>query len=619
MEAQDLEHLYDANGSPVRSATQYFEDAYNALIFGKSDSMQGIEINDSTDSLHPETSNYVNPVNELGSPGLNFRELDHQNEATQQRRVKPELSQTSASQPTTRVEDALTDEDPVILAVSKSVSGRLDHIPQYRENLHGQTASTPNVKPWKTLDVKPKGEVRFHPDGMDYRENATGEWLPAVYHYQLRQQYVSESIPSHREYRFPDPQGRDAFDITTYHPDNKDWGPAWPNRPQILQRFARDGYSGPDYEPEVLTDRGRVVIDQENHTVKAWRELPLCISSKVPGYKMEAWRRLNPRLTIPDFMARMVKTERQHLSDRNKLSMRMTRFRLKGACISWIEREGCLAIRDYMSKLIGPACVAANSTAAFGRDLTDAEIAEVLAVNKGKHPERRRWKAKLEDMGREPGSKEHPVVLGSDDEEGKDDLGTNEEGAHAQALVPKRETTIAPPPVRPAAYLTEASRTNEQTSEIMPQRQQLRDIRRHMHATPQSSSRAVPYNAVGSSTIHRPPQITQLSRYRRYGDDAADFLRADPRFNAPRNEAEAASIQRALQFTRDDFILNYSEEAPLTDHRQCYASQWQELRIAFWHRWLFPGAPPRLTVINVWGDTVMEWRPPMRDDGQRNP
>lgn len=614
MEAQDLGNPYDGDASLVCPATQYFEDAYNAILFGSSNDMQGNEINDDDVPLPPEPLGAGNPVNGLGSPGLNYREVSHKNEAMQQQWTDSGLSQTALPQ---SAEDAAAGQSPVFITKSSCISRKLADIPEYREGTTAQ--SMPNTKRC-VLDCKKKGEVRLLPIGMDYRENAGEKWIPAVYHYQLREQYILGSIPSEEGYDFPDPRGRDHLDITSYHPDNKDWGPDWPNRPRILQRFARDRYSVPYYDPGVLTDRGRVVIDQENYPVKGFRELPLCISSKVPGYKMEAWRRLNPNITIPDFMARMPKTDRPHLTDRNKLSMRMTRFRLRGACISWIEREGCPAIKEYMSKLIGPACVAANSTAGFGRDLTDAEIAEVVVVNKGKHPERRRWRAKLEDIGQETGSKHHPVVLGSDEEgeEIEEEGVSMHEDEYIQAPILEQEAAMAAPSARLAVQLAEASQKNGSLPEAKPQRLQLRDPRGRMSEIPQSCSRPIARTLVGPPT-NEIPQVSRLCEYRRYGAAAANVFRNDPRYVPPRNEAEAASIQQALRFTRDDFILHYSEEAPLTDNRQCYASQWQDLRIAFWHRWGFPGEPPRLSSISNWGDTVMDWRPPVRNDDQQNP
>lgn len=607
MKAQDLESPYEEDASLVCPATQFFEDAYNAMIFNSSNDMQGNENNDDGVPLPAEPLSADEPVNEVGPPGTNYHVVDLQNEAVEQQ-------QANAGLPRTSTEDTAAGESPVFLSESSCMPRELTDIPEYREDPTAQVPSMPSTRRCVS-DCKKKGEVRFLPIGMDYRENAGEKWMPAVYHYQLREQYILSSMPSGEGYDFPDPRGRDIFDITSYHADYKDWGPSWPNRPRILQRFARDGYSVSYYDPGILIDRGRVVIDQENHPVKGFRELPLCISSKVPGYKLEAWRRLNPNITIPDFMARMPKTDKPHLTDRNKLSMRMTRFRIRAACISWIEREGCLAIKEYMSKLIGPVCVAANSTAGFGRDLTDAEVAEVVAINKGQHPERRRWRTKVEDKGQQTGSKQHPVVLGSE-EEGEEEVSIREGDGYNQAPV-KQETAMAAPSTHSDAHLTEASQINGSLSETMPQHQGLGDRSRRMSAMLQRSARPTPRNFVGPPTSEI-PQVSRLCEYRRYGAAAANIFRNDPRYLAPRNEAEAASIQQALRFTRDDFILHYSEEAPLTDNRQCYASQWQDLRIAFWNRWCFPGEPPRLSTIIDWGNTVMEWRPPGRNSGQRN-
>ena len=607
MEARDHTQPSDSLPSPVCPATNFFEDAYNMMEFDDTDYMQEVEINDGDGPQCLETLTRSSPLDVLGAPELNCRETDHQDQAVRDPQVESEKPQISAFQTVHKHENAPARQRSVSPITSGSIPRGLTDIPRAQEDRSTRTPFIPQALPARVLESRGRGEVRVHAAGIDFRETTAEKWLPAVYHYNLRRQYILQTAGN--EYDFPDPPGKDILDITTYHPDYKDWGPAWSNRPQILKRFTRNEYPIPSYDPGVLIDRGRVVIDQENHAVKAWKELPLCISSKVPGYKMEAWRRLNPRIQICDFLARMVKMEKPLNSNRNKLSMRMTRFRLKGACISWVEREGCPAIKAYMSDLIGPACVAANSTVNFGRDLTDAEVAKAVAANKGKFPERRRGKVKLESGEQEHGTRQHPLVLVSDEDE-EEEVKTDEEDGYIVAPTPKRLKPTAAPLARPAACLTEASRPNSNESMVVPQRRRLRNFREHTGAAIPSSSGFYPYDMLGSSFTPGNSQHPRLQNPRRYVDAAAISIRANPIFTAPRNQAEAASIQQALQYTRDDFILHYSEEAPLTDVRQSYAMQWNELSVAFLQRWFFPGRPPRLTSIDNWGDTVMNWLPP---------
>lgn len=590
MEAQDHEQSFDGPPSPVCPMTHYFEDAYNAMGFDDTDYMQDIEMDDSNIPRQIEPSIHDIPVIVVDSPKSNHG---------------AEVLQTANSLFTSQTGYDPLGQGPVTPTASGDISRRLADIPASRY-IPGQTSLRP--RRWLSNSTRPKGQVRVHSTGMDYQESPGDEWLPAVYHFNMRRQYILYSF-STDNYVHPDPQGSGgSLDITTYHPDQQTWGPAWQDRPPILKRFVRGDYLGSSYEPAVLTDRGCVVIDQDNHAVKAWSELPLCISSKVPGWKMEAWRRMNPKISILDFAARMVKMDKPLDSARNKLSMRMQRFRLKGACITWVEREGCQAIKNYMTNLIGPACVAANSIEAFGRDLTEAEMAQATRANKGRFPQRSRHKAKVEFPALESGSKQQPLVLESDDGE-DEEVTTDEDDEFIDALVPTQRLPLAAPP---GLFQTIAN-----VSEVIPQRLVPRGglaPRFQNSYRPPARDIAEPSPA---ATIPRRPffQETDLRTHHNRGRES---IRADPRFKEPRNEAEAVSIQRALRFTRDEFVLHYSEEAPLTDTRQSYWLQLQELRVAFVQRWSFRGPLPLLASIEDWGNTVMDWRPPGQYCDQQN-
>ena len=585
MEAQDREQPFNGPPPPVCPITHYFEEAYNAMGFDDTDYTQDIEMDDSSITQQIESPNRDIPVIVVDSPKFNHGAEDLQTPNY------PSTSQTGY--------DPLS-QGPVTPTASGDIPRRLADIPA-AGCLLGQTAL--RSRRWISNSARPKGQVRFHSTGMDYQESPGDEWLPAVYHFNLRRQYILYSF-SIDQYTHPDPQGNGGpIDITTYHPDQKTWGPAWQDRPPILKRFVRGEYLGSSYEPAVLTDRGRVVIDQDNHAVKAWSELPLCISSKVPGWKMEAWRRINPKISIFDFLARMVRTDKPLDSERNKLSMRMQRFRLKGACITWVEREGCEAIRDYMTNLIGPACVAANSIEAFGRDLTEAEMAQATRANKGRFPQRSRHKGKFEPPALDGGSKQQPLVVESDEEEAEEIM-TDEDDEYIQVPVPTQRLPLAAPPG--------PTQVNANGSEVISERPQRVVPRGFLDPRSQNSYRRPAWEIAEPSTAHTIPRgpVFQKEDLRTHHRRGRESIRADPRFKEPCNEAEALSIQRALRFTRDEFVLHYSEEAPLTDIRQSYWLQLQELRVAFVQRWSFRGPLPLLASIEDWGDTVMDWRPP---------
>ena len=690
MDERDAGRQADSAFSPVSPYPGSFQNYYDTMSFVASNCMQDIEYTDRGISVQTEARNGLDTANPRSSQGLDisegvvalsegvtinvlgapepsvsrsfevwddnkadnipespapaYQELGHHNGAFQEYRAEPETFWGSSAQPNSK-QESMPDGQPLIQRFTS-----INEVPE--TFLPTQPSATRNVTVSRMYDVKPRGEVRFYATGMDYRESASERWLPAVYHYDLRQQYILQTITD-EEYAFPDPPGTDPDDITSYLKDNKDWGPDWHQRPLILKRFARTNFPVPSYEPGALVDNGRVVIDQENHAVVAWRELPLCISSKVPGYKLEAWRRLNPRITIFDFLARMVKTDKPASSERNKLSMRMTRFRLKGACISWVEREGCSQIKEYMCNLIGSECVATNSTEDFGRDLTEVEIRQATAANRGRFPGRRRTKNKLKSLGQVPGSMQHPLAVDSDEEYGvvkiEDDEEEEDEGlrgpfakrqrnkGHAvmvkdkgadgfRASIPRGPESTARSTVRSAANSTQPPQSEQNTLELGGEIRQLHRVVKHSNAASQSPAIASSRNGrrlanvARSSAAHgdfmrNSRQQHEASVQRNAQQPQAHhpaLVQLDPRRMVPRNEAEADSIQQALRCTRNEFLSYYAEEAPLTDRRQCYAYQYEELRIAFILRWSFAGQAPQPTSVEDWGDTVFDWSYPAR-------
>ena len=62
----------------------------------------------------------------------------------------------------------------------------------------------------------------------------------------------------------------------------------------------------PTYKVEWMFHEGRVVLSLDNHPIKDYKDIPLTVSSRVEGALMEAIRRLDPRIIIPDFWARLL-------------------------------------------------------------------------------------------------------------------------------------------------------------------------------------------------------------------------------------------------------------------------------------------------------------------------
>jgi len=251
-------------------------------------------------------------------------------------------------------------------------------------------------------DNQPKGLVqftRFRNSQVQWRNSDREHWRSAVYHYQLRQKYVVQQDPLDR-FDVARAMGNEQYDVTTYLGLWRHWRPnrkdGWQGvQAEVLYRFERDGYPIPNYTPEYLMDEGRIVLDLDNHPVKNWRELPLCLSSALEGSDIETVRRINPGITLIDIRARMPKhtltgprkDKVTPLFGLTALGNRTVRFREKNVCPSWLERTGSDRLRDYVWSLMSQQQRNAKSTQGLGM-LTELQLAEFKEQTKGKFLER---------------------------------------------------------------------------------------------------------------------------------------------------------------------------------------------------------------------------------------
>ncbi len=179
--------------------------------------------------------------------------------------------------------------------------------------------------------------------------------------------------------------------------------------------------------------QGMVVLNHQNNPVLNWA-IPATLSSKTPGWKMEAWKRtwgltqedskyamcrlLNiangvlvrarmPRYTFKDVNG--TKT-RMTLPDKNTIiNMSMQRFRDRAGCISWTKRQASDTLRIGIMKLMKAGNfdpTLTNSTEGFGRDLTLEEQKEVKKGNKGQFLSRAGARQVPEDVRRQRQQKE---------------------------------------------------------------------------------------------------------------------------------------------------------------------------------------------------------------------
>ncbi|KAL8777028.1 MAG: hypothetical protein Q9213_008035 [Squamulea squamosa] len=214
-----------------------------------------------------------------------------------------------------------------------------------------------------------KGKARHTSLGLEYFYD--DEWIPACYHSDIRHKIFkhTEAMGSYVE---EPTSGADEFDRTAYKPEQRDWVFSDRNkRSDVLFIWENPG-NAPDYTPHIWFDGRRIVLDRNNHPVKLWDELPLAISGQCEGARAEAWRRLNPRITKNDLIARM-----PFLTSKGKglvhkapktpmLANRMSRDRIRFGLKAWIEKDGS-AVKEYrmlqtMPEVIQRVLIRTNST-----------------------------------------------------------------------------------------------------------------------------------------------------------------------------------------------------------------------------------------------------------------
>ena len=110
-----------------------------------------------------------------------------------------------------------------------------------------------------------KGMVRHTTNGLEYRHE--GQWIPAVYHTDIRKKLlqVSEALGRYREQPL---KGHDELDRTAFKEEQKKWVFSdRQRRPGVLFLW-KDPKKNADYEPQLWYDDDRIVLDTKNHPLK---------------------------------------------------------------------------------------------------------------------------------------------------------------------------------------------------------------------------------------------------------------------------------------------------------------------------------------------------------------
>ena len=185
----------------------------------------------------------------------------------------------------------------------------------------------------------------------------------------------------------PRDHGIDYMDTTSFHPDQRDWSSSRAHRPPILTLWTEPEGSAPTYPIGYLLFNGRLILDHAENPIRAFRQLPLTISSAVKGFRLEAWTRQDfHRMRIDDILAR-VRTRttpngREPVQRRGDLADRANLFRLKSGLIPFRQRNDAarIAARVYLDSLRTAAQRASNQ--AIDRDLTADELVTLKELGK---------------------------------------------------------------------------------------------------------------------------------------------------------------------------------------------------------------------------------------------
>ena len=208
----------------------------------------------------------------------------------------------------------------------------------------------------------------------------------------------------------PRRRGKRDFDQTAFLQSQKDWNlkrcDGWTGVEVLFEidkeRFNEDT-PNPTFEVPWLYEDGCIVLDLDDHPLKAYESIPLTISSKIEGGLMEAIIRYDDRIAVGDFWARLsvllslapfwgiLITRRPGICENgpifqpNTLTGRRNRFRHANGVTSWgPDRQGGASIEAHLKSCLSPGMIAANNTKGL-RSFTKAEQAEAKKPNAGKH------------------------------------------------------------------------------------------------------------------------------------------------------------------------------------------------------------------------------------------
>ena len=354
------------------------------------------------------------------------------------------------------------------------------------------------------------------------------------------------------------PQSGDhPLDVTAAYSRQMHWDMEnrvhWPANLTLWER--PKPWNNPTYDVGVMKYKGHVVLDTTGSPIRNFR-IPLTISSKIDGLRIESWMRADDRLTLSDIAARLWTKDKADggkmpCFDRRALSKRASLARCRAGLISWLPKKGRDAQTEFMDSLRTPEQRAQNR--ATDKSLTTAQQATYakIGLNENKQSnaptrqERIRKIKKAAEKDTAPGSSSaatDPVAEAGGEDDNVTDVGADDDEADVEAQLQRQAS----------------EEDSDDDSSI-------------------------------SSGLLDPD---------------------DSRNDRPTNPEDEASLQSALEITREDFFFLTGQQPPPTDPSENYFSQWGELQGNFRRLWEARGNGtdgPRLRSRDRWTGGISQY------------
>lgn len=357
--------------------------------------------------------------------------------------------------------------------------------------------------------------------------------------------------------------GSDPMDTTAVESTQIHWDMGnrthWPTNITLWNRPTP--WVNPTYEIGIMKYEGRVVLDYAGNPIRNFR-IPLTVSSKVEGLRIESWMRSDERLTLGDIEARVwTKTGsnggKVPVYDKRALSKRASNARTRAGLISWVRKRGRQQQTDFMNDFRTKEQKDRNL--ASDKDLTPEQQAKysLMGLNQNKISQAPTRNARIEKIKRTAAGTGGAVA------------GPSSGAANAGPSVP-----VA------AASEDDDSATDDTDSDEAVQETQIRD---------QASEDDTDDEGSISSSLLDP---------------------LDSRHDQPMTRQEVAWLRDALGNTVEEFFFLTEQEPQLTNPGDNYFSQWAMLQEQFRILWTATGNTvdaPRLQARGRWTGGISQY------------